>query len=184
VVFRIVVFKVIFIGEGGVGKTSLLKRHTEGYFNESMILTVGVDFAVQDVTRGDWSATLQIWDLGGQIRFRDFVIQYFMGARAAVAVFDVTAPYTLERLNDWVTRLLETERQVPLVIVGNKIDLRDELSEVRKLTTPEEGRTFAAQFNASYVEASAKTGEGVNLIFSEITRLLAERYPKPDDFFP
>ncbi|MFX1474630.1 MAG: Rab family GTPase [Promethearchaeota archaeon] len=177
----IVIFKVIFIGEGGVGKTSLLKRHTEGYFDESMILTVGVDFAVQDVSRDNWRATLQIWDLGGQIRFRDFVIHYFNGARAAVAVFDITAPYTLERLSDWITRLLKVEQHVPLVIVGNKIDLRNELLEVRKLVTSEEGKTFAGQYNAPYVETSAKSGEGVDIIFSEITRLLAERYPQPED---
>lgn len=92
------IFKVILAGEGGVGKTSLLKRATENTFDANMKLTVGVDFAIHKVSDGDWNATLQFWDLGGQIRFRELVISYFVGARLAIAVFDISSRYTMDRL--------------------------------------------------------------------------------------
>jgi small GTP-binding protein len=171
------VFKVLFIGEGGVGKTSLLKRHTTGWFEAGTKLTVGVDFAVKHVSRDSWEATLQIWDIGGQMRFRDITHAYFRGARAAIAVFDVTRPYTLERLTNWIAKLHEIESEVAIVIVGNKTDRREDTDLPQPPTTPEQGESFAERYTSPYVEASAKDGRGVNEIFDEITRLLAERYP-------
>lgn len=171
------VFKVLFIGEGGVGKTSLLKRHTTGWFEAGTKLTVGVDFAVKHVSHDSWEATLQIWDVGGQMRFRNITHAYFRGARAAIAVFDVTRPYTMERLTDWIAKLTEVESDVVTVIVGNKTDSRDNPNLPQPPTTPEQGQSFAEKYNAPYVEASAKDGNGVNKIFDEVTRLLAERYP-------
>ncbi len=171
------VFKVLFIGEGGVGKTSLLKRHTTGWFEAGTKLTVGVDFAVKHVSRNGWMATLQIWDVGGQMRFRGITHAYFRGARAAIAVFDVARPYTLERLSNWIARLYEVESDVVLVIVGNKTDCRDNPDLPQPPTSPEQGQAFAEKYTAPYVEASAKDGSGVAEIFNEVTRLLAERFP-------
>ncbi len=171
------VFKVLFIGEGGVGKTSLLKRHTAGWFEAGTKLTVGVDFAVKHVSQDSWEATLQIWDVGGQMRFRDITHAYFRGARAAIAVFDVTRPYTMERLSNWIERLYEVESDVAVVVVGNKTDCRENPDLPQPPTTPEQGQSFAEKYTAPYVEASAKDGNGVNEIFNEVTRLLAERYP-------
>lgn len=177
------VYKVLFIGESGVGKTSLLKRATEGWFDAGMKLTVGVDFAVRDVTYGDWKGTLQIWDLGGQIRFRDLAITYFKGARLAIAVFDISSRFTMDRLHEWIRHLYESEGKIPLVVVGNKIDLRDSLPPTHRTISPGEGRSFADMYGAPYVEASAKDGRGVEEIFTEVTRILAERYPHPQSIF-
>jgi len=173
------VYKVLFIGESGVGKTSLLKRATEGWFDAGMKLTVGVDFAVREVTYGDWRATLQIWDLGGQIRFRDLAIAYFKGARLAIAVFDISSRFTMDRLHEWIRHLYESEGEIPLVVVGNKIDLRDSLPPTHRSISPGEGRAFAETYRAPYIEASAKDGRGVEEIFIEVTKILAERYPQP-----
>lgn len=171
------ILKVLFIGEGGVGKTSLLKRYTWNTFDESMKLTVGVDFAAKNVEYEDWKATLQIWDLGGQIRFRDLAISYFRGARLAIAVFDITSRYTMERLDDWITHLHESERNCPIVIVGNKSDLRKVFKGIRPLVTLQEGIEYAARYNAPFVEASAKDGHGVQEMFDIVTHILAQRYP-------
>ncbi len=171
------VLKIVLVGEGGVGKTSLLKRYTWNTFDESMKLTVGVDFAAKNIQKDDWVATLQIWDLGGQIRFRDLAISYFRGARLGIAVFDISSRYTMERLNDWIISLYESVRNCPLVIVGNKSDLRDTLGRTRPLVTLQEGIEYAAQYNAPFVEASAKDGRGVQEVFDTVTQILAERYP-------
>ncbi|MFW9831696.1 MAG: Rab family GTPase [Candidatus Thorarchaeota archaeon] len=171
------ILKVLFIGEGGVGKTSLLKRYTWNTFDESMKLTVGVDFAAKNVQKDDWAATLQIWDLGGQIRFRDLAVSYFKGARLAIAVFDISSRYTMDRLHEWIINLYETEPDCPIVIVGNKADLRKTFGETRPLVSLKEAIEYAAQYNAPFLEASAKDGQGVQEIFDVVTQILAERYP-------
>jgi small GTP-binding protein len=178
------VFKVLLIGEGAVGKTSLLKRATQNTFDENMKLTVGVDFAVRDISLSRWEATLQIWDLGGQVRFRELAVYYFKGARIAIAVFDVSSPHTLDRLEEWIANLQNAEGSVPLVVVANKIDLRGQLSEGASFVSPDEGRAFAAKHHAPYVEASAKTSQGVDEIFKEISRILMERFPNPEAAAP
>ncbi len=177
-------FKVLFLGEGGVGKTSLLKRYVEGTFTEDMKTTVGVDFASCEVGCDGWKATLQIWDLAGQMHFRDLVSYYFAGGRAAIAVFDITMLTTMDALEGWITRLYEAEGEIPLVIVGNKGDLRSILPPAHPFITQEEGRRFAEKYGAPFIEASAKDGNGVSRIFDEVTRLLSERYPGLDDSPP
>jgi small GTP-binding protein len=173
------IFKTLLIGEGGVGKTSLLRRVTEGWFDVDLKLTVGVDFARLDVSRGGWRGTLQIWDIGGQIRFRDLAISYFTNARLAIAVFDISNPVTLTRLRDWISSLYDSEGEdILLVIVGNKIDLRKTLPPTHRCITPEEGQAFATEYSAPYIETSAKEAIGIDLLFDEVTQLLAERYPE------
>lgn len=171
------ILKIVLIGEGGVGKTSLIKRYTWNTFDENMKLTVGVDFAAKNVQQGEWAATLQIWDLGGQIRFRDLAISYFRGARLAIAVFDISSRYTMDRLNDWITSLYQSVPDCPLIIVGNKCDLRDTLGASRPLVTLQEGIEYAAQYNAPFIEASAKDGRGVEDVFGAVTQILAEKFP-------
>ncbi len=142
-----------------------------------MKLTVGVDFAAKNVQQGEWAAILQIWDLGGQIRFRDLAISYFKGARLAIAVFDISSRYTMDRLNDWITSLYESVPGCPLVVVGNKCDLRETFGPRRPLVTLQEGIEYAAQYNAPFIEASAKDARGVTDVFNAVTEILAERFP-------
>ncbi len=177
-------FKILFLGEGGVGKTSLLKRYVDGTFTEDMKQTVGVDFASCEVGCDGWNATLQIWDLAGQMHFRELVSYYFAGGRAAIAVFDITMLTTMDALEDWINRLFEAEGEIPLVIVGNKSDLRGVLPSAHPFISKAEGQRFADKYGAPFIETSAKDGRGVSKIFAEITRLLSERYPDPEDSPP
>ncbi len=174
------ILKILFIGEGGVGKTSLLRRYTWNTFDDNMKLTVGVDFAAKNIEHGDWKATLQIWDLAGQIRFRDLAMSYFKGARLAIAVFDISSRYTMERLDDWIMHLKQSVRDCPIVVVGNKADLRTVYGRSQPLVTLQEGIEYAARYSAPFVDASAKDGDGVQEIFEIVTQILAERYPTPE----
>ena len=165
---RTPIFKTVLIGEGGVGKTSIALRYTEDRFDEHMMLTVGANFATKRLEINGSALTLMIWDVGGQPRFRDVVGDYFKGSKFAIAVFDVTRTYTLERLTDWVDRLKETAPDSALLIVGNKTDERTNGSGVR----PEEGMSFARRYGAQYVEVSARTGEGISDMFGIVARSL------------
>lgn len=176
------VFKVIFFGEGGAGKTSIVQRAIKGTFNPNMKLTVGVDFAVRDVGLGNWHATLQLWDLGGQIRFRELVFTYFAGAHLAIAVFDLANRFSLLQLEKWVKEFLLTQGPRPVIVIGNKMDLRAATSSYASvIVTPEEGEAFARKYDAAYCETSARTGEGVEDLMGKITEVLAAQYPEPPD---
>ena len=123
---RVPIFKTVLIGEGGVGKTSLAVRYTEDRFEEDMKMTIGVNFASKKVEVDGTNATLMLWDLGGQPRFREVIGDYFRGARIAIAVFDATRFFSLERLEDWIIRVKETAPECKFFFVANKIDERQE----------------------------------------------------------
>ena len=156
-------FKVIVLGDGGVGKTALTVRFAQGYFQESYKMTVGVDFSVKliEVERpeGATKVKLQVWDTGGQERFSFVRPLYYRGAMGALLVFDVTNRESFDHLPNWIEELESNADPVPFVLVGNKVDLPRQVSS-------EEAWEFAQQFNIKYYyETSAKTGEEVGDCF-------------------
>ncbi|MFX0106686.1 MAG: Rab family GTPase [Candidatus Hodarchaeota archaeon] len=163
------IYKMVLIGEGGVGKTSITVRYTENRFDEDMKMTIGVNFASKEVNLEEGNVRLMLWDLGGQPRFRDVVSGYFRGSRVALAVYDSTRFFSLERLIDWIQRVKENEPDCELIFVGNKIDERENGTGVSLA----DGREFAARYGAACVEVSAKTGEGINELFEIVARSLA-----------
>jgi small GTP-binding protein len=169
---RTPIFKTVLIGEGGVGKTSLTLRYTEDRFDEEMKITIGANFASKKVAVNGSELTLMIWDLGGQPRFRDVVSDYFIGSRFAIAVYDASRPVSLDRLEDWITRLRESVPDCDLLFVGNKTDARENGSGV----SFEEGVAFANKYGADCVEVSAKTGEGVNALFECVAEMIVEKH--------
>jgi len=151
-------YKVAIVGDGAVGKTTLLRRYATGTFRESRIMTIGVDFESIEVDLKGQSIKLTVWDLAGQERFAPFRDSFYKGARAIGLVFDVHDRGSFDNLPHW---LQETRGVVPdayMVVNGNKTDLP-------RVVTSEEGKAYAASINAAYVETSAKTGEGVQQFF-------------------
>jgi small GTP-binding protein len=172
IIMRAPIFKTVLIGEGGVGKTSITLRYTEGRFDENMMLTIGANFASKKLEINGSALTLMIWDLGGQPRFRDVVGDYFRGTKVAIAVCDVSRSYSLGRLTDWVNRLMESAPKSDLLIVGNKTDERTNGSGV----SFEEGMEFAEKYGTQYVEVSAKTGEGIDDMFEMVAQHLMKKH--------
>jgi small GTP-binding protein len=166
------IFKTVLVGEGGVGKTSITLRYTEDLFDDQMRMTIGVNFASKEITLPNSSLRLSIWDLGGQPRFRDVVTGYFKGAKFALAVYDITRGYTLERLDDWIVKVHEVAPGCPVLIVGNKTDHRNNGSGV----DIEDGYAFASKYGADCVEVSAKSGEGIDEMFNTVARYLEEHH--------
>ncbi len=151
-------YKVAIGGSGGVGKTTLLRRYATGKFQESRIMTIGVDFQTIEVELKSQPIKLTVWDLAGQERFAPFRDSFYKGARAVALVFDVHDQGSFDDLPHW---LEETRGVVPdayLVVNGNKTDLP-------RIVATEEGRAYAASIDAAYVETSAKTGDGVPQLF-------------------
>jgi len=157
----------VVVGDAAVGKTSLLIRYIKGVFNPSYLLTIGVQFFVQDVTVGDRVLRLQIWDTGGQERFGHIRRLYYQGAKGGLVVYDKSNPRTFERLEYWLKEVENSCGGIPLVLVGNKADLPEAV-------TYEQGRRFAEDHYLGFVETSAKTALNTEKAFRMLANLILE----------
>jgi small GTP-binding protein len=158
--------KVVVVGDGTVGKTTLIRRYCEGKFHASRVATIGVDFHTQTVQLSAGMVKLSIWDMAGQERFQVVREQFYRGSRAAALVFDVTSSTSLINLRRWRQEVLKAMPDQKLLVVGNKIDL------ARAVSSPI-GRAFASYVGAAYLETSALTGEGVSQLFTTLAQLSA-----------
>jgi small GTP-binding protein len=156
--------KVVIVGDGAVGKTTLARRYCEGKFHESRVATIGVDFYTQHVPLPSGMVKLSIWDMAGQERFGAVRAGFYRGSRAAALIYDVTDPVTLINLRRWQDEVLRAAPGQRVLVVGNKTDLE-------RTVRPAVGRAFAAYIGAPYLETSAKTGEGVTLLFETLAGL-------------
>ncbi len=158
------VLKVLIVGDGNVGKTSLVRRYCTGMFTASRVTTIGVDFQTQVVALPQGEVKLSIWDLAGQDRFQVMRPGFYKGGRAAAMIYDVTDPESFKDLARWRQEVIEVVPKQPLIVVGNKVDLP-------RAQAPEEARAYADSIGAPYLETSASTGEGVDELFETIARL-------------
>ncbi|MHA1150103.1 MAG: Rab family GTPase [Promethearchaeota archaeon] len=165
-----VVLKILTVGDGGVGKTTLLHRYKEGEFLTDTQMTLGVSFIVQELNIGDVTVMLQIWDLGGQEQFRFMLERYALGARGAIVMFDLTRLISLEHLDEWVHICRRKNPNLPLILVGTKLDLEEDIMVDDELAL--EAKEQFGLFD--YIKASSKTGEGVHEIFNKLAKKIIE----------
>jgi len=163
-------FKVIVVGAGKVGKTSLTIRFAEDRFRESYLPTLGVDFMTKNLTVNEAKVKLQLWDTGGQEFVMSLLPFYFSGAAGGVLVYDITNRNSFNSLDYWLKQIRQNAGEVPVVLAGNKVDISDQ----RKVST-EEAQTFAADKNLLYLETSAKTGVSVPDLFEGIVKVIVKR---------
>jgi small GTP-binding protein len=154
--------KVVMLGEGGVGKTSLIRRYVKHTFTHDYITTVGSNFLIKKIKLDDESRmTMQLWDISGQDSFRNVRPQYYLHSHGGILTFDLTRNSTLHELDKWYQDFTQKAGKVPLMMFGNKIDLQDQRDVIR-----EDGELLAHKFNAIYTETSALDGTGVEKAFS------------------
>uniref|UniRef100_A0A4W5QJZ5 RAB41, member RAS onco family n=1 Tax=Hucho hucho TaxID=62062 RepID=A0A4W5QJZ5_9TELE len=169
-------FKLVFLGEQSVGKTSLITRFMYDSFDNTYQATIGIDFLsktmyLEDRTSGmvDLSVRLQLWDTAGQERFRSLIPSYIRDSTIAVVVYDITNLNSFQQTSKWIDDV-RTERgsDVIIMLVGNKTDLAD---KSRQITT-EEGEQRAKELNVMFIETSAKTGYNVKQLFRRVAAAL------------
>jgi len=168
------VFKITVIGDGGVGKTSLIKKYTKGSFKKEYIKTLGAQFSKYDEKIGNSAVKLFFWDIAGQAEFSFMRPTFYKGSKAAIIVFS-HAPNEIDNsfkhISVWHEDIKKYCGNIPIVLFGNKIDLvNDELDE-SKVEEIVDKRDFLGYYNTS-----AKTGNGVYEAFQAIIKDLYEKY--------
>jgi len=164
-------FKLLLIGDSGVGKSSLLLRFCDNTFTDSFIATIGSDYKERVVEIDGASCKLQVWDTAGQERFRTITSSYYRGANGIIVVYDMTNPESFQNVGKWLQEIDRYAGEETLrLLVGAKCDLDDE----RKVKA-EEAREFAEQQNLEFVEASSKSPKNVDEAFIMIAKSIKEK---------
>ncbi|TFF87228.1 MAG: GTP-binding protein [Promethearchaeota archaeon] len=169
-------FKLLLLGDASVGKTSFTKRYCYNIFNPSERLTIGVDFHVKtmdlEFQGEEKKIKLQIWDIGGEERFRFLLPTYCLGANAAFLLYDITRPSTLDNIPEWTSIVRQKGGSIPIMLVGAKIDLAPEQRKIPR----DYGIQISESNNLSaFAEISSKNGTNVDESFELLTKLTIER---------
>lgn len=157
-------FKVVLIGDSGVGKSNLLSRFTRNEFNLESKSTIGVEFATRSIQVDSKTIKAQIWDTAGQERYRAITSAYYRGAVGALLVYDIAKHITYENTEKWLRELRDhADSNIVIMLVGNKSDLR----HLRAVPT-DEAKAFAERNNLSFIETSALDSTNVETAFQNI----------------
>ncbi|KAF7700974.1 ras-related protein Rab-6A isoform X2 [Silurus meridionalis] len=161
-------FKLVFLGEQSVGKTSLITRFMYDSFDNTYQATIGIDFLSKTMYLEDRTVRLQLWDTAGQERFRSLIPSYIRDSTVAVVVYDITNINSFQQTTKWIDDV-RTERgsDVIIMLVGNKTDLAD-----KRQVSIEEGERKAKELNVMFIETSAKAGYNVKQLFRRVAAAL------------
>lgn len=157
-------FKVVLIGDSGVGKSNLLSRFTRNEFSLESKSTIGVEFATRSIIVDGKTIKAQIWDTAGQERYRAITSAYYRGAVGALLVYDITRHTTFESVERWLKELQDhTDNNIVVMLVGNKADLR----HLRAVST-EDGQALAERESLYFMETSALESTNVENAFKQV----------------
>lgn len=157
-------FKVVLIGDSGVGKSNLLSRFTRNEFNLESKSTIGVEFATRSIQVDGKTIKAQIWDTAGQERYRAITSAYYRGAVGALLTYDIAKHLTFENVERWLKELRDhADANIVIMLVGNKCDLR----HLRAVAT-EESKQYAEKNGLSFIETSALDSTNVETAFQNI----------------
>jgi Ras-related protein Rab-1A len=172
------IFKILIIGDSSVGKSSMVSKFADDDYDENSLLiapTVGVDLHVKIIEVDDKKVKLQLWEIGGNERFRSIVSTYYRNCQGIIMMFDLTNKESFENLQMWMNHIKEVNLKensgeyccddIPKILVGNKKDLK-----AMRSVSHEEAYDFSNYLNIPYIETSVKDSENINEVFEEISR--------------
>mmetsp|Transcript_44507 Transcript_44507/g.102734 ORF Transcript_44507/g.102734 Transcript_44507/m.102734 type:complete len:214 (-) Transcript_44507:63-704(-) len=166
-------YKLVFLGEQAVGKTSIITRFMYDTFDNNYQATIGIDFLSKTMYLEDRTVRLQLWDTAGQERFRSLIPSYIRDSSAAIVIYDITNRSSFFNTTKWIEDVRqERGSEVVIILVGNKTDSSD-----RRQVSTEEGEEKAKEAGVMFIETSAKVGHNVKTLF----RQLASALPTMDE---
>ena len=164
-------FKILTIGESGVGKTCILRRFVENKFLKSHLATIGIDFRTKVIRVSGKDIKLKIWDTAGQERYHNITSQIYKGSDGIVLVYDVNDEVSFSKIKDWIEQIKSniSEGDISLVLLGNKCDI------VERAVSQQRGQEMAESLQISYFETSALNGTGINEAFEGLTKEIMKK---------
>jgi Ras-related protein Rab-6A len=169
-------YKLVFLGEQAVGKTSVITRFMYDTFDNNYQATIGIDFLSKTMYLEDRTVRLQLWDTAGQERFRSLIPSYIRDSSGAIVVYDITSRASFLNTSKWIEDVrAERGTDVVIILVGNKTDLTD-----RRQVSTEEGEEKAKDLGVLFIETSAKA----NFNFKNLFRQLASELPSQKEITP
>uniref|UniRef100_A0A2C9JD11 EF-hand domain-containing protein n=1 Tax=Biomphalaria glabrata TaxID=6526 RepID=A0A2C9JD11_BIOGL len=170
-------FKVVFIGDSGVGKSTIIHRFCHQEFKCNFQATIGVDFQVKTIELKDTIVILQLWDTAGQERYRSLTKTYFRKADGVIVVYDVTTESTFTNVRNWMTSVKEeVEPGTVIMLLGNKLDMAED--DAFRPVKEKDGRLLAEDTDMLFYETSAKSGINIKEAMDAFTSLLQEKEDK------
>jgi len=164
-------FKLLLIGDSGVGKSCLLLRFADDTYTESYISTIGVDFKIRTLDLQGKTCKLQIWDTAGQERFRTITSSYYRGAHGIIVVYDVTDKESFNNVKHWMNEIDKyAADSVNKLLIGNKCDL-----STKKIVSYDEAKELADSLGVNFMETSAKNAHNVEQAFVAMAGQIKER---------
>ena len=160
---KLVEYKIILVGDSGVGKTSILKKFINNEFNEDIKCTINIDFFSKSIKIDkNLYTNLKIYDTAGQEKYRALIKQYYQGTDGIILVFDLTKENSFNKLKSWINEVSDNTEKAQIILVGNKADL------IERKIDEETAENFAKQRDIKYIETSAKEGTNILLLFEEL----------------
>jgi len=164
-------FKLLLIGDSGVGKTCILFRFSDDAFNTTFISTIGIDFKIKTIELRGKKIKLQIWDTAGQERFHTITTSYYRGAMGIMLVYDITNSKSFDNIAKWLRNIQEhANEDVEKMILGNKCDM-----EVKRVIPKERGEVIARENGIRFLETSAKTNVNIDKAFMELSEAILDK---------
>jgi len=164
-------FKIVVVGDGGVGKSTMIQRLITGHF-VPMKITIGTDLLTWSTTRDNTDIKLQIWDFAGEKRFRFFLPNYSRGAQGCLLCYDISRYTSFQNLQEWYDVVEENTKDPIFIMVGGKADLSDSRRTVQK----EEAEEFKKEHNIPFlIETSSKTGDNNTNLFETLVEAMLKK---------
>ena len=166
-----VLYRLVLIGDSGVGKTALLLRYSDNMFNTSFITTIGIDFRIKTIDVNGKRVKLQVWDTAGQEQFHSVASSYYRNAHGIMLVYDITSAESFIHISKWVGNISSNApTNVKQILIGNKCDMEENKRVIEK----NRGKALSDELDMPFLETSAKTNTNVDAAFEAITKLIME----------
>ncbi|VDK43702.1 unnamed protein product [Anisakis simplex] len=170
-------FKLLLIGDSGVGKTCILYRFSDDAFNTTFISTIGIDFKIKTIELKGKKIKLQIWDTAGQERFHTITTSYYRGAMGIMLVYDITNAKSFDNIAKWLRNIDEhASEDVEKMLLGNKCDMAD-----RRVVSRERGEKIANDHGIRFLETSAKANIQIDKAFYDLAEAILDKMPNKED---
>lgn len=167
-------FKILLIGDSGVGKSSILVQFVDKTFNNSYMSTIGVDFKIKTIDIDGKAIKLQIWDTAGQERFRTITSSYYRGAHGIILVYDITDVESFNNIKQWLNEVDKyADKNVQKIIIGNKVDLDN-----KRFVLFETANAFCNNLDIPFMEVSAKKSADIEKVFLTFAKEIKHNHPE------